>query len=237
MKVMIATIPMEDLEDRRAYRLRSRNLVVGAWSAETQGFIGVREKFGSLYLFEEYHYDTGAPHGTAHAIEAYDMVPEGIPIEEFVGSFCRECEKPVEGFIKLKPGERKGRGDICAGYTHVHPADRTCEAEGTYCSYLRMNQPLFDFLKPYDEQINAELRAEWDRVNEAAESRRWRPQTEAEWLREQALEPVYEWRKTEGQRVMALPEDERREANKAMSEEYVQRYMEACKATPLPEET
>jgi len=72
-------MPMAVMQDRRIYRIRSRNLVVGAWRAETQGFIGIREKFGDLYLFEEYHSEV---RGTAFAWEALDMVPDGVEISE-----------------------------------------------------------------------------------------------------------------------------------------------------------
>lgn len=51
------------------YSLNSRNLNFGVWNPETSGFKGVREKFGDLYLFEEYHWDTGEPYGTAAPLE------------------------------------------------------------------------------------------------------------------------------------------------------------------------
>lgn len=66
-------IPLEDLEDGRVYRLKSRNLLVGLWRAKTNGFIGVRQKFDSRYLFEEFHYDTDSHCGTARATEALDL--------------------------------------------------------------------------------------------------------------------------------------------------------------------
>lgn len=44
------------------YRIRSRNLLVGVfvgqdWNDEFPRFIGIREKFGSRFLFEEYGWD------------------------------------------------------------------------------------------------------------------------------------------------------------------------------------
>lgn len=78
-------MPMSDMVDRRVYRVRSRNLVVGAWRAETRGFIGIREKFGALYLFEEYHTETGPPFGTAFAIQDLGIaVPEEVPLTEYL---------------------------------------------------------------------------------------------------------------------------------------------------------
>lgn len=47
------------------YRLRSRNLSFGIYNKDNKGFIGIRTKFGSKFLDTEYHWDTGAPYGTA----------------------------------------------------------------------------------------------------------------------------------------------------------------------------
>jgi hypothetical protein len=78
-------IPREECEDRRLYLIRSRNLLVGAFRAETGGFIGIREKFHDLYLFEEYHRDNGPPYGTVAPVEALDAwVPEDVPLSEFL---------------------------------------------------------------------------------------------------------------------------------------------------------
>lgn len=58
-------IPLSDCIDGNIYVLKSRNLTSGIFIKEENGFIGIREKFGHLYLATEYHYDTGAPFGTA----------------------------------------------------------------------------------------------------------------------------------------------------------------------------
>lgn len=185
-------LPESEMEDRRVYRIHSRNLVVGAWRAETRGFIGVREKFGSLYLFEEYHSETGPPLGTAVAIEAYDLlVPETVLLAEHL--------EGEDGF--------------------------------------QTNTDLFNLLLPYDQEINARLMAEQKLADAARESRKWRPQTEAEWRREEALKPIQAWRRGEVDRIFALPEDDRREANKAMHQEWQRRLKEAIASTPRPEET
>lgn len=79
---MPAKIPMRDLLDGHVYEVRSRNLAVGVWRASTQGFIGVRQKWDSLYLFEEYDYETGPPHGTASAVAWLGPVPKGMLLTE-----------------------------------------------------------------------------------------------------------------------------------------------------------
>lgn len=71
---------MEDLIKGRVYKISCRNLAYGVWDGD-DGFIGIREKFGSLFLFTEYHFDTGAPHGTvAEAIDTGIDVPEDIHV-------------------------------------------------------------------------------------------------------------------------------------------------------------
>lgn len=74
----------ESLIDRHVYYVRSRNLVIGAWNAATKGFIGIREKFSTRYLFTEYERDlAGPPHGTARAIEDLGVVvPSRITMVE-----------------------------------------------------------------------------------------------------------------------------------------------------------
>src|SRR4051812_3837777 len=65
-KVKMKTyLPMEALTHAHLYRLSSRNLPVGVWDEIRKGFIGAREKFGNTTLDIEYHYDIGAPLGTA----------------------------------------------------------------------------------------------------------------------------------------------------------------------------
>lgn len=68
-------IPLDDCVDGMLYRLSSRNLTVGVFHKETKGFIGIREKFGDLYLFTEFHWDTGPPFGTVLPKEAIGPCP------------------------------------------------------------------------------------------------------------------------------------------------------------------
>lgn len=64
------------------YRIRSRNLSVGVFNEKNNGFIGIREKFDSLFLFTEFHYDIGEPFGTVMPDELIEMLPKGIEVEE-----------------------------------------------------------------------------------------------------------------------------------------------------------
>jgi hypothetical protein len=62
----------------------------------TRGFIGLRTKFDSTFLFTEYHWDTGEPHGTVKPTEDLGIdLPEGISIEETLGQIDARTKQPV----------------------------------------------------------------------------------------------------------------------------------------------
>jgi hypothetical protein len=58
-------IPLNDCKHGTVYRLTSRNLICGVFNEKTKGFVGLREKFDRIFLFTEFHWDTGPPFGTA----------------------------------------------------------------------------------------------------------------------------------------------------------------------------
>jgi hypothetical protein len=77
-------IPEADLIHRRLYRVRSRNLVIGAWDGDKRGFIGLREKFGERYPFTEFHHDADPHVGTAQAERDLGIdVPDEIEMSEY----------------------------------------------------------------------------------------------------------------------------------------------------------
>lgn len=55
------TILIPDLVDGNLYRLRCRNLSIGIWSKEVNGFWGIRRKFNNVFIDHEYHYDYDDP--------------------------------------------------------------------------------------------------------------------------------------------------------------------------------
>lgn len=79
-----AFLDPETLEDRRIYKLQSRNLLEGVYVAEKQGFIGIRRKFDSEFLFMEYEWSTSETTGTARARLAMDMVPPEVNLVEYI---------------------------------------------------------------------------------------------------------------------------------------------------------
>lgn len=85
-------IKLEDCKNRRVYKIHSRNLLLGVFDATCLGFIGIREKFGELFLFTEYHWDNGPPHGTVKPLE-----DTGIDLPRDINLSCHE-----EDVIDLK---------------------------------------------------------------------------------------------------------------------------------------
>lgn len=65
-------LKLEECVHGRIYRISSRNLKIGVYNEAVRGFTGIRVKFGSRYLFTEYHWDTGSPHGTVKPLFELD---------------------------------------------------------------------------------------------------------------------------------------------------------------------
>lgn len=140
-------IPIDQCIDRRLYRVISRNLLVGVYNAETRGFIGIRNKFGNDYPFEEYHYDTGAPLGTVRPEEDLGVdLPDEIPLKGYGDLICAICRKPAEQYA-LYEGP--------PFYRHVDDPNGTdvCrEQDNQYGrAFLEMNALLLDWLRPHDD--------------------------------------------------------------------------------------
>ena len=90
-------IPLDKCEDGAVYEIHSRNLSVGVFVKDQEGFIGIRTKFGSRFLFTEYHWDQGAPYGTVHPIRKLDVkVPDGVKIVEYLGTIDKKTGRPAD---------------------------------------------------------------------------------------------------------------------------------------------
>jgi len=57
------------------YLINSRNLSHGVYDEKVKGFIGIRTKYKYVYLFTEFHWDTGPPYGTAKPIKLLETCP------------------------------------------------------------------------------------------------------------------------------------------------------------------
>lgn len=70
-------IPLSDCVRGNAYLIQSRNLILGVYDGRN-GFVGIREKFGSEFLFTEYYNDGTNQLGTVTPFE--DLGP--CPVED-----------------------------------------------------------------------------------------------------------------------------------------------------------
>lgn len=127
-------LPRRELVDRRVYRIQSRNLSVGAWCESTGGFIGIREKFGSEYLFTEYFADGVSLVGTANPRKDLGItVPDDVPMTErllddagrFVLTAGGFTQTNTELFELLQPLNEAARKDYAAWWRE--PVSETTE--------------------------------------------------------------------------------------------------------------
>ena len=68
-------LKIPELKDGYTYKINARNASFGIWRKSKNSFIISRWKFGANYIFEEYHYDTGAPFGTVNPLEEIEKSP------------------------------------------------------------------------------------------------------------------------------------------------------------------
>lgn len=87
-------IALPDCRAGHAYRVRSRNLGLAVFDG-TGGFIGIRTKFGSRFLFTEFHRDTGAPYGTVSPLRDLGPLPSNIEARATLGTIDRRSRRPV----------------------------------------------------------------------------------------------------------------------------------------------
>ena len=79
-------LKIDELKDGHAYYIHARNANIGIWSKTRKAFTISRHKFGNNYLFDEFHWDTGAPHGTVKPekeIEKSPYIPDQDTIIKF----------------------------------------------------------------------------------------------------------------------------------------------------------
>jgi hypothetical protein len=59
------------------YLVHARNFSLGVWDASIKEFKGIRCKFGSRFIDDEWHYNRGMPYGTAKPYRLLEMWPGG----------------------------------------------------------------------------------------------------------------------------------------------------------------
>lgn len=132
------SIPLEQCQKGGLYRIHSRNLCFGVFDGHG-GFVGIREKFGSEYLFTEYHWDFDAYCGTVKPVELLEICPLS-DIRESLGIVDDLTKREVAFGQPVKDG---GRGwyfvDTDEDSLAISP--RTIE-----------NEALFDYLEAKTEE-------------------------------------------------------------------------------------
>lgn len=134
-------IPLGECKDRVVYEIESRNLIVGVFVKERAGFIGIREKFRSRFLFMEYHYDTGAPYGTVRPLKELTMAPEDMPLSEHVETLDQVTRRPVAFDRPVVDGGK--------GWYFIDTGEASEEIDPAYIE----NEKLFKFLEKIEKAI------------------------------------------------------------------------------------
>lgn len=139
-------IPKSECEDRRLYRIHSRNLMFGVFCAETGEFLGIREKFDRTYVDGEEHWDKG---GSVRPTEALpEVLPAEIPnMEPLPGSVCSVCGRDCHYAKWPEGGEREilrdQFGPVMAPGQWEHLDGTRCEKMG---GYMKSNDALHRWL-------------------------------------------------------------------------------------------
>lgn len=133
------------LVTRGIYHIACRNLSFGVFDGD-EGMIGIREKFGSTYLFTEYLWEQGPPYGTVRPSpreHVADLAP-WVPLGETTGTVCDNCREPVT-------------------YDREYRLWRGCSCGDTMVARAVPNQQLYNALLPF---ISVEEKASWGRSRE-----------------------------------------------------------------------
>lgn len=127
-------ISLDECKLRKVYKLKSRNLSLGIFT-DRKSFIGIREKFGSLYLSEEIHYDAL---GTAFPLEEIGESPKDIKLLCYFGTYDLLTGRDVRFD---KPVSEGGIGWIFI---------ENNEASKDIRPIIKKNDELFEFLKDFN---------------------------------------------------------------------------------------
>jgi hypothetical protein len=90
-------LPLDQMRDKFVHLIHARNSYIGIWIAEEKGLVLLRQKFDRLFLDVEYHWDKGAPFGTAQPFvqlcgpvtpgterEVLEAIQQDIPFADYM---------------------------------------------------------------------------------------------------------------------------------------------------------
>lgn len=132
-------IPLTECEARVVYKVVSRNLTYAVYNGKN-GFIGIREKWGSKYLFTEYHWDQGAPYGTVCPQERVEFLPDDIQLRERMPTVDQRSNREVEFDAPVVDGG--------LGWYFIDTGEPSTEIIPVSSTY----KPLYDYLDALEKQ-------------------------------------------------------------------------------------
>lgn len=139
-------LPIVECKARVLYRVDTRNLgPIAVFDPEcNNGFVGIRRKFG-IRLDAEYHWENGAPHGTANPWEELpETLPPTIELVQSMPTVCKHCKVRAKWRSDLS-----GTHDGPPPGTWYHLAPTKCED----CSPVSYgNEALMTWLKSMEEK-------------------------------------------------------------------------------------
>jgi hypothetical protein len=124
------------------YRIHSRNLTVGVYDSRDGSFVGIREKFGNLYLFPEFHYDNGPPYGTVSPVSEIEKCPVE-DIRSHLDTLCGNCKVRVDW-------KRDHPEAVVGKWFHLDPSD--CNDAKPVS---QQNKALYDYLEDVEKKVEA----------------------------------------------------------------------------------
>lgn len=141
-------IPMTECVKGHLYAIRSRNLSFGVYDGD-EGFVGIREKFGDLFLFTEFHYDQGPPFGTVTPIVDMGECPIKDLRESWSGGCSVHGRPTVYDKTKPKLNPYASDGRMYPG-TWCHSDDGSEMPKGDSPT-SKHNAELFDWLTKVEQ--------------------------------------------------------------------------------------
>ncbi len=73
-------LALSECRSRHVYRVKARCFELAVFDGK-DGFMGIRHKFGSRYLFTEYHWDN-PHHASCQPLEAIGSLPDTLVVDE-----------------------------------------------------------------------------------------------------------------------------------------------------------
>ena len=123
--MVLSMLPLADCKDRKLYRVDARRQSFGVFKKATGGFLGLREKFGSVFVFEEFHWEASKIHGTVQPLEELpEDLPSDIVLAAGLDSICSKCgvvckfEKYPNDEVRRMPTSNGGMLNLIGEWKH-----------------------------------------------------------------------------------------------------------------------